>query len=94
LSAGFDKTSLLHHHQSTKQVCCTTTNQQNKFALEINACWQNFFYDMCVTPANIVEEHLHHRHLVGCIEPLMPKANHSVRKYNFVFGTKISGGDH
>jgi hypothetical protein len=43
-----------------KQVCPTTTNQKNKFALAINACWQNFFYDMCVTPANIVEEHLQH----------------------------------
>jgi hypothetical protein len=38
--------------------CSTTINQQNKFALTINVCWQNFFYDLCVTPANIVEEHL------------------------------------
>jgi hypothetical protein len=30
----------------------------NKFALVINACWQNLFCDMCVTPANIVEDHL------------------------------------
>jgi hypothetical protein len=34
---------------------CSITNQQNKFALAINACWQNFFYDMCVTPGNIVK---------------------------------------
>jgi hypothetical protein len=27
----------------------TTTNHKNKFALAINACWQNFFCDMCVT---------------------------------------------
>jgi hypothetical protein len=48
--------------------CSTTTNRQNKFSLTINACWQNFFYDMCVTIANIVEEH--HQHLAGCIGPL------------------------
>jgi hypothetical protein len=28
----------------------TTNNQQNKFALAINTCWQNFFCDMCVAP--------------------------------------------
>jgi hypothetical protein len=57
-------------HQSTEQICSTTTNQQNMFALAINTCWQNF-YDMCVTPANMVEEHLQHlQHLAGCIGTL------------------------
>jgi hypothetical protein len=59
---------------SKKQVCSTTTNQKHtkKFALAINACWQNFFYDMCVTPANIAEEHL--QHLAGCIGLLKIRA--------------------
>jgi hypothetical protein len=47
---------------SSKKQVCSTTDQKNKSALAINACWQNFFYDMCVTPANIVEQHL-----AGCI---------------------------
>jgi hypothetical protein len=48
--------------------CATTTSQQNKLALAINACWQNFFYDMCVTPANVVAEQPSwlHRTLNNC----------------------------
>jgi hypothetical protein len=40
-------------------------HQQNEFALTFNACW--LYGMMCVTPANIVEEHL--QHLAGFIDP-------------------------
>jgi hypothetical protein len=39
--------------------------KENKFHLAISACCQNFFYDMCATPADIVEEYL--QRLAGCI---------------------------
>jgi hypothetical protein len=75
LSAGFECAKGVVHVVEMACIfadCSITVNQQNKFALTINACWQNFFCGMCVTPANNVEEHL--QHLAGCIGHLILKS--------------------